>query len=76
MGRQKTLWIDEACWKKLEQMGDDPVSAKVRRCIMQHEVEMEDLVQRGVDHIMALKRQIEVLKVALNEAKVPGWWNE
>ena len=76
MGRQKTLWIDEACWEKLEQMGADPVSAKVRRCIMQHDTEVEHIMEGALNHIMALKRQVEVLKKALNEANVPGWWTE
>jgi len=74
MGRQKTLYIDEACWEKLEQMGDDPLSHKVRRCIMQHDVNLEDMVQRGVNHILALKTQIENLKVVLIEAEIDGWW--
>ena len=74
MGRQKTLYIDEACWEKLEQMGDDPLSHKVRRCIMQHDVNMEEMVQRGVDHIMALKTQIEHLKQVLIDSEIDGWW--
>lgn len=74
MGRQKTLYIDEACWEKLEQMGDDPLSHKVRRCIMQHDVDLEDLVQRGVNHIMALKTQIESLKKVLIDEEIDGWW--
>lgn len=74
MGRQKTLYIDEACWEKLEQMGDDPLSHKVRRCIMQHDVHMEEMVQRGVDHIMALKTQIDHLKQVLIDSNIDGWW--
>jgi polyhydroxyalkanoate synthesis regulator phasin len=38
MGRQKTLWINEACWIKLEQMEGDSISAKVRKCIDEHDV--------------------------------------
>jgi len=38
MGRQKTLWIDEDCWKKLESMEGDSISAKVRKCIQEHDV--------------------------------------
>lgn len=38
MGRQKTLWIDEECWKKLESMEGDSISAKVRKCIEMHDV--------------------------------------
>jgi len=38
MGRQKTLWIDEDCWKKLESMEGDSISAKVRKCIVEHDV--------------------------------------
>lgn len=38
MGRQKTLWIDEDCWKKLESMDGDSISAKVRKCIVEHDV--------------------------------------
>lgn len=74
MGRQKTLYIDEACWEKLEQMGDDPLSHKVRRCIMQHDVDLEDMVQRGLNHIMALKTQIESLKKVLIDENIDGWW--
>jgi len=70
MGRQKTLWIDEACWEKLEEMGDDPVSAKIRRAIMQHDVNLEDMVQRGLDHILALRKQRDSLKKALKETVV------
>lgn len=74
MGRQKTLYIDEACWEKLEQMGDDPLSHKVRRCIMQHDVDLEEMVQRGLNHIMALKTQIESLKKVLIDEDIDGWW--
>ena len=74
MGRQKTLWIDEACWEKLEEMGDDPVSAKVRRAIMQHDVDLEEMVQLGLNHIMALKTQIESLKKVLIDENIDGWW--
>ena len=74
MGRQKTLYIDEACWEKLSEMGHDPLSHKVRRCIMQHDVNLEDMVQRGLDHIMALKTQIEHLKTVLIDAEIDGWW--
>lgn len=69
MGRQKTLWINEDCWQKLEAMEGDSLSEKVRRCIMQHDQHSEDLIE-------ALYRQVKALKGALNEAKVPGWWNE
>lgn len=74
MGRQKTLYIDEACWEKLEQMGDDPLSHKVRRCIMQHDVDLEEMVQRGLNHIMALKTQIDNLKTVLIDSDIDGWW--
>jgi len=76
MGRQKTLWIDEACWEKLEEMGDDPTSAKVRRAIMQHDSNLEKRIELDAQYIHALKKQVQTLKAALNEAKVPGWWNE
>lgn len=69
MGRQKTLWIDEESWKKLEEMGDDAISKKVRRCIMSHDLHSEAMIE-------ALYRQVKALKDALKEAKVQGWWNE
>jgi hypothetical protein len=56
MGRQKTLWIDEDCWAKLEMMEGDSISAKVRRCIEEHDV-------ADGARVDALKRQI----AALNE---------
>ncbi len=54
MGRQKTLWIDEDCWRKLEQMEGDSISGKVRTAIMSHELDREAQVS-------ALKRQIAIL---------------
>lgn len=54
MGRQKTLWIDEDCWRKLEQMEGDSISGKVRTAIMTHELDREAQVQ-------ALKKQIDLL---------------
>ena len=54
MGRQKTLWIDEDCWLKLEQMEGDSISGKVRTAIMTHELDREAQVQ-------ALKKQIDLL---------------
>ena len=62
MGRQKTLWIDEECWEKLERMEGDSVSDKVRRCIKSHDVATGALEA-------ALRRQIETLKVEVEELK-------
>jgi len=66
MGRQKTLWIDEECWKKLEAMEGTSVSAKVRRCIVAADVGDDARVE-------ALKRQITVLENKL--AKQPRRMN-
>lgn len=60
MGRQKTLWIDEDCWRKLEQMEGDSISGKVRTAIMTHELDREAQVQ-------ALKRQITHLAQKITE---------
>ena len=76
MGRQKTLWIDEESWQKLEEMGDDAISKKVRRCIMQHDSNLEKRIELDAQYIYALKKQIATLKDALNNAKIVGWWNE
>ena len=67
MGRQKTLYIDDKCWEKLEAMGNDPLSHKVRRCIMLHDTAVEARID-------ALRTQIDHLKVVLIEAKIDGWW--
>jgi len=58
MGRQKTLWIDEECWTKLEMMEGDSISAKVRRCIEEHNV-------ADGARVDALKRQIARLEAML-----------
>jgi hypothetical protein len=63
MGRQKTLWIDEECWAKLEQMEGDSVSSKVRRAI-----KMVDVADDAKE--MALRKQIERLEGIL---KSVGW---
>ena len=63
MGRQKTLWIDEDCWKKLEAMEGDSVSDKVRRCINQVDVSDDARVQ-------SLKKRIALLEAKL---KSVGW---
>ena len=63
MGRQKTLWIDEDCWAKLEQMEGDSVSDKVRRCIKQADIATDSLEQ-------ALRRQIKRLE---DKLKSVGW---
>lgn len=70
MGRQKTLWIDEACWEKLEEMGDEAVSAKIRRAVMLHDVNMEEACNALNEHILALRKQREALKKALKETVV------
>jgi len=63
MGRQKTLWIDEECWTKLEQMEGDSVSDKVRRCIKQADTANDALQQ-------ALRRRIKYLE---DKLKSVGW---
>jgi len=63
MGRQKTLWIDEECWAKLEQMEGDSVSSKVRRAI-----KTVDVANDAKE--MALRKQIERLERIL---KSVGW---
>ena len=63
MGRQKTLWIDEETWAKLEQMEGDSVSGKVRRAIKMVD-QTDDALQ------MALRRQIKRLEGIL---KSVGW---
>jgi hypothetical protein len=62
MGRQKTLWIDEDCWRKLEQMEGDSISGKVRTAIMHHK--MDQTAQ-----IAALKTQIKILEASLQARK-------
>ena len=74
MGRQKTLWIDEGCWKILEEMGDDSMSSKVRRCIMQFNGAHEEEVKGLKTLIEALKTQIARYdNVVRNGAKPDGW---
>ena len=63
MGRQKTLWIDEETWAKLEAMEGDSVSGKVRRAIKMVNT-TDDAVQ------MALRKQIDKLEAIL---KGVGW---
>ncbi|GAI72608.1 unnamed protein product [marine sediment metagenome] len=63
MGRQKTLWIDEDCWSKLERMEGDSVSDKVRRCIKQADTATDALEQ-------ALRRRIKYLE---DKLKSVGW---
>tara|TARA_R110001606_G_C15362731_1_gene648699 strand:- start:714 stop:911 length:198 start_codon:yes stop_codon:yes gene_type:complete len=63
MGRQKTLWIDEECWAKLEQMEGDSVSDKVRRAI--NAVNVADDAR-----VLALRKQIAKLEKIL---KGIGW---
>lgn len=63
MGRQKTLWIDEECWKKLEDMEGSSVSDKVRQCIKAHDVATGALEE-------ALRRRIAFLSDKLKQA---GW---
>lgn len=65
MGRQKTLWIDEDCWRKLEQMEGDSISGKVRTSIMSHELDREAQVQ-------ALKRQIATLEQIIESMNKTG----
>jgi len=63
MGRQKTLWIDEECWAKLEGMEGDSVSDKVRRAIKA--VNVADDAR-----VLALRKQIARLEKIL---KGIGW---
>ncbi len=65
MGRQKTLWIDEDCWAKLEMMEGDSISAKVRRCIEEHDV-------ADGARVDALKRQIAALERIIESQKKTG----
>jgi hypothetical protein len=74
MGRQKTLYIDEACWEKLEEMEGDSISHKVRKCIMQYDLDFELAIVVQQRRIAALKTQIESLKAVLVENKIDGWW--
>lgn len=60
MGRQKTLWIDEDCWAKLEQMEGDSISAKVRKCIEEHDV-------ADGARVDALRAQIKRLEEAISK---------
>ena len=60
MGRQKTLWIDEECWRKLEQMEGDSISGKVRTAIMSHELDREAQVSALKKQISLLRTQIEL----------------
>ena len=63
MGRQKTLWIDEECWEKLEAMDGESVSDKVRRCIK--------AMDTGQDSLMEAKnRRIAKLTKILKDI---GW---
>jgi hypothetical protein len=62
MGRQKTLWIDEDCWAKLEQMEGNSISGKVRNAIMAHELDREA-------QVAALKRQIAALDGIIEQLK-------
>ena len=55
MGRQKTLWIDEDCWKKLEGIQGDSISAKVRMCI-------EAYNTADGARVEALRAQIRILE--------------
>lgn len=70
MGRQKTLWIDEACWEKLEAMGDDAVSAKIRLAIMQYDVDVDTLLKQSSNLVRAYRLQIDALKEHLKSACV------
>lgn len=69
MGRQKTIWIDEETWMKLEMMDGDSISGKIKRCIRSH-----DLAQEAMED--ALRKQIALLKYTLIQNKIQGWWND
>lgn len=62
MGRQKTLWIDEDCWAKLEQMEGDSISGKVRTAIMAHELDREAQVQALKKQIARLNEMIDTMR--------------
>ena len=62
MGRQKTLWIDEDSWTKLEMMEGDSISAKVRRCITEYDVADGARVDALKRQLAALKLQVEALR--------------
>lgn len=63
MGRQKTLWITEECWEKLEQMEGDSTSDKVRRSVMAVDAANDALE-------LALRRRIKYLE---DKLKSIGW---
>jgi len=63
MGRQKTLWIDEDCWKKLEAMEGESISEKVRRCINAMDISDDARVE-------SLRKRINLLEAKL---KSVGW---
>lgn len=62
MGRQKTLWIDEDSWHKLEMMEGDSISAKVRLCITEYDVADGARVAALKRQIAALQSQVEALR--------------
>lgn len=76
MGRQKTLWIDEECWEKLEEMGDEPTSRKIRRCILMLDLDKEEEICTLRVRVNALRAQINALKNELMKRKIDGWWND
>ena len=63
MGRQKTLWITEECWEKLEQMEGTSTSDKVRRSVMAVDAANDALE-------LALRRRIKYLE---DKLKSIGW---
>ncbi len=63
MGRQKTLWITEECWEKLEQMEGASTSDKVRRSVMAVDAANDALE-------LALRRRIKYLE---DKLKSIGW---
>ena len=63
MGRQKTLWINEECWEKLEQMEGTSTSDKVRRSVMAVDTANDALE-------LALRRRIKYLE---DKLKSIGW---
>lgn len=76
MGRQKTLWIDEECWQKLEEMGDEPTSRKIRRAILMLDLDKEEEIRTLRARVNAQRAQIDLLKNELRKRKIDGWWND
>jgi hypothetical protein len=74
MGRQKTLWIDEECWAKLESMGEGSISSKVRRAIKEHSGVHEEELTAALATIEALRKQIKSYQAVVRDGEEVQWW--